>query len=125
MKLFTLMQKVDATIFMVSRHILAELDVESMFDGEGAASDGGALAPLKEQITEYGQGSYSLGRTAGVYIAALGMLGFFISLLWNHSNANKRAEKKEGVPALALGCLGIFAIGAILTLAQSVGSNAF
>lgn len=123
MNLGTLLTTIDSKVYVATRSILMNVDVESLLDGQGAAADDGALSVANDIVVEYGQGGFSLVQTAGIFCAAIAIALFFIGLMLNNSNAQKRTEKKEGVPALAIGAIGLFAVGVILTFAQSIGAK--
>lgn len=123
MNLLTMFRMLDTKLFLAANSILATLDVGEMLKGEGAAGEGGALKSVKDLVTNYGQGGYSIFRNLSVYAAAISLAVFFISLMINSGNASKRAEKKDSVPALTIGSIGVFAISVIVTLAQTIGSK--
>lgn len=123
MNLLTMFRMLDTKLFMAANSILATLDVQSMLEGEGAAGGDGALSAVNDLVNDYGQGGYSIFRNASVFAAAISLIVFFISLMIHNGNASKRAEKKDSVPALAIGSIGVFAVSVIIALAQTIGSK--
>lgn len=99
--------------------IFATIDVEELLSGNGAADT--SLSGVSDAIDTYGQGSYSILTKLGVFVAAVCLVIFFISLMLGSGNAMKVAAKKDQIPWLALGIIGLFAVGLILVFLQNIG----
>ena len=97
------------------------VDVKGLLSCDGAANS--SLSNVGDTIDSYGKGVFSLGQKAAVYVAAIVILGFFIGMLVHGTNVQKRSEKKEGVPYIIIGAIGIFAVPVIIVFLQKIGVN--
>ena len=115
------------TICFVLAKVFAtdSIDIEALLSGEGAAGEGGSLSGVNTFITDMGQGGYTVTSKAGLFIAAISVLAFFIMMAVNANNPMKRQENKGAIPTLAFAVVGIFAVGGLLMFAQGIGSNIF
>ena len=111
----------NAASAIASRIANEDVDVKGLLSGDGAACS--SLSNVGETIDNYGKGVFSLGQKAAVYVAAIVILGFFIGLLVHGTNVQKRSEKKEGVPFIVIGVIGIFAVPLIIAFFQKIGVN--
>lgn len=117
------MQGVVRTINTLPVMVAADVDIESLLSGDGAASS--SLSGLDDAVNLYGKGVYSIGRNAVIYVAAVALMIFFIGLAVHANNAQKRSERKDASPSLVIGIVGAFAVPAILVFLQAIGKNLF
>lgn len=105
--------------------IMLTVDIEELLQNEGAAADGGPLAPLNEQVISYGGGSYTITRNVAIYAVGISMLGGAAFMAVHAGNASKRDEDKSAFGwRVAAGVLTFGGIS-ILLLAQKIGEALF
>lgn len=101
------------------------LDIKALLSDEGAAADGGALAPVKEAVQSYGGGSVSIARYAFIYIIGIAMFATAIGLAVHAGNPSKVADSKTaGGYRVGAAILG-FASISILIFAKKIGEALF
>lgn len=115
------MQGMVRTINTLPVMVAADVDIEGLLSGDGAAST--SLSGVDDFVTSYGKGFYSIGRNGALYFAAIALLVFFIGMIVRNGDAMARKEKKDAAPWLAIGIIGTFAVGALLVFFQKIGTN--
>lgn len=98
-----------------------DIDIDKLLKGDGAASS--SLKGVGDAVESYGKGFYSIGRNGAIYFAAIALLLFFIGMIVKNGDSVARKEKKDAAPWLAVGIIGVFAVGALLVFFQKIGSN--
>lgn len=104
---------------------LTAIDVKELLSNEGAAAEGGALAPVNEQVKNYGGGAYTIARNAGVYIVAASLIIGGIVMAVHSGNAGKRDEDKTAFLWKIVAAIVIFGGVSILVFAQKIGEALF
>lgn len=100
-------------------------DVESLFEGQGAAEAGGPLEPLMNVISYLGQGATSVSRNGAIYVSVISMIFSIIGLVvYSHTNGAKASEKKESIGTILIAVIILGAVVSIISLAFGIGSTA-
>ena len=110
--------------FFARTQIYAE-DIKSMLDGEGAAGDGGALAPINNMTDELGKGAFTIGKKGAVYVAAVMILVLGIGFMVYSGNAPKLAEKKSSVLPFVIGAVLVFGSIGVIVFISTIGASLF
>lgn len=108
-------------------HVIAfaTVDVNDLLSGEGAAADGGALAPVNQQVKDYGAGAFSITRNLVIYVVAIALIGGAGMMAVHAGNANKREEDKSAMGWRFLAAVLAFAGVTVLLFAQKIGEALF
>lgn len=102
-----------------------DVDINTLLSGDGAAQSGGSLSQASELVDSYGKAGYSIAKKGAIYLAAIGLILFFIGFIVHGKNAQKKAESKEATPWIVIGVIGIFTVGGFLIFGQSIGGSLF
>lgn len=108
-----------------ARCFAADMDIQDMLSGEGAAGSGGALEGFNNMIDYYGKGTTFSIKKLAFYIAF--GVGLFISIKFmaGSGNANSTAENKKAVGPFLVGVLGISCMVGLIVLISGIGDNLF